>query len=254
MNNSSIYSTAMILKLPYLKTHHRDLLEEAKHTNMSHEELLETFLQREHEQRKNNGIHNRMRQAKFPVKKYLEDFDRSKYPKEYGSHFDELETLDFIAKKENVILIGSPGSGKSHYVIGLAIKSIMEGKSVLFVSVPNLIIELKEAMNQRQLTWYKKKFEKYDAVVMDELGYISFDKAGAEMLFNLISNRNDKGSILVTSNLTFDRWGEVFQDTVLTGALVDRIAHKAHILDLSRETSYRYEETVTWRKKKVAHV
>ena len=74
------------------------------------------------------------------------------------------------------------------------------------------------------------------------------------MLFNLISNRNDKGTIMVTSNLTFDRWGEVFQDTVLTGALVDRIAHKAHILDLSRETSFRYEETVTWRKKKVAHV
>ena len=247
---NTIVTTALYLKLPYLKTNYTSFIQEAKQTNMTYEEFLEIFLNRECELRKNNGIKTRLRKAKFPVKKYLEDFDRSKYDKKYWSTFDELETLEFIKKKENVILIGTPGSGKSHYVTGLAIKAIMEGMAVLFVSVPNLIIELKEALNQRQLTWYKKKFEKYDIVILDELGYITFDKSGAEMLFNLLSNRNDKGSIMITSNLTFDRWGEVFQDSVLTGALVDRLAYKAHILDLSRETSYRYEETVAWLKKK----
>ncbi|MCK5848778.1 MAG: IS21-like element helper ATPase IstB [Caldisericia bacterium] len=247
---NTIVTTSLYLKLPYLKTNYTSLIQEAKQTNMTYEEFLESFLNRECEQRKNNGIKTRLRKAKFPVKKYLEDFDRSKYDKKYWQTFDELETLAFIKKKENVILIGTPGSGKSHYMTGLAIKAIMEGMAVLFVSVPNLIIELKEALNQRQLTWYKKKFEKYDIVILDELGYISFDKSGAEMLFNLLSNRNDKGSIMITSNLTFDRWGEVFQDSVLTGALVDRLAYKAHILDLSRETSYRYEETVAWLKKK----
>ena len=191
-----------------------------------------------------------MRQAKFPMKKYLVDFDRSKYGKEFIDKFKELERLDFIDKGENVILIGSPGSGKTHYSIALAIEAITKGKTVLFVSVPNLVIELKEAMSKAQLNYYKRKFERYDLVVLDELGYISFDKSGAELLFNLVSNRNDKGSIIITSNLTFERWEEVFSDTVLTGALVDRIAHKAHILDISRDTSHRFEETIAWLKKK----
>ena len=99
-----------------------------------------------------------------------------------------------------------------------------------------------------QLNSYKRKFEKYNLVILDELGYVSFDKSGCEILFNLLSNRNDKGSIIITTNLTFDRWDEIFKDTMLTGAIVDRLAHKTHILDISRETSHRFEETISWIK------
>lgn len=243
------------LKLSYLQSNSKELLTEANHLNMTYEEFLLNYLNRELEQRRNNGIKRRMRYAKFPVKKYLEDFDRSKYKSEFRSKFDELETLNFIDKKENIILIGSPGSGKSHYSVALSIKAITQGKSVLFISVPNLVIELREALSKHQLNVYKKKFEKYDIVILDELGYISFDKSSAEILFNLLSNRNDKGSIIITSNLTFDRWNEVFNDTVLTGAMVDRLAHKAHILDISTEKSYRFEETMSWitNKEKIKH-
>ena len=241
---------ASALKLPYIKKYYQELLDEAEHRDLSHTEFLDLFLSKEYDLRLSNGIKRRMRTAKFPIKKYLEDFDKSKYAKEFVDKFKELERLDFIDRGENVILIGSPGSGKTHYSIGLAIQAIMEGKRVLFVSVPNLVIELKEAMSKAQLNAYKRKFERYDLVVLDELGYVSFDKAGAELLFNLVSNRNDKGSIIITSNLTFERWDEVFSDTVLTGALVDRIAHKAHILDISRDTSHRFEETIAWLKKK----
>jgi hypothetical protein len=122
----------------------------------------------------------------------------------------------------------------------------MEGMSVLFISVPNLIIELKEAMTLNQLNAYKRKFEKYSLVILDELGYVSFDREGCEILFNLLSNRNDKGSIIITTNLTFDRWEEIFKDPILTGAIVDRLAHKSHIMDISTDTSYRYDETITW--------
>ena len=94
------------------------------------------------------------------------------------------------------------------------------------------------------------KAEKYDLVILDELGYVSFDKEGCEILFNLLSNRNDKGSIIITTNLTFDRWEEIFKDAMLTGAMVDRLAYKAHILDLSRDISHRYEETVSWKNSK----
>lgn len=244
----TISESAHILKLPYIKNNYQMLLDEANHTNMTHKELLTIFLERELELRNENGVRNRLRRAKFPVKKYLEDFDKTKYHKKFMPKFEELETLEFIKNKENIILISSPGCGKSHYSIALGIKACLNGKSVLFVSVPNLIIELKEAMSESRLSQYKNKFEKYDLVILDELGYVSFDKSGCEILFNLLSNRNDKGSIIITTNLAFDRWEEIFKDPMLTGAIVDRLAYKSHILDISREKSHRFEETMSWLK------
>lgn len=245
-----INEIAYILKLPYLRNNAQTLIDEANHTKMSYQEFLKMFLEREFLLRRENSIKNRLRYAKFPYKKYLEDFDTSKYEAEFRVKFDELYTLNFIKEKENIILIGSPGSGKTHYSIGLGIKACMEGMTVLFISVPNLIIELKEAMSLNQLNIYKRKFEKYDLVILDELGYVSFDKEGCEILFNLLSNRNDKGSIVITTNLAFDRWEEIFKDPMLTGAIVDRLAYKAHIMDISRETSHRYEETISWLNSK----
>ncbi|MCD0110600.1 ATP-binding protein, partial [Streptococcus agalactiae] len=147
-----------------------------------------------------------------------------------------------------LILIGTPGCGKTHYATALGIKACIKGKTVLFTSVPNLVIELQEAMSKSQITNYKKRFEKYDLVILDELGYVSFDKTGCEILFNLLSSRNDKGSIIVTTNLDFNRWEEIFKDPMLTGAMVDRLAHRAHIMDMSREISYRMEDTISWSK------
>lgn len=155
---------------------------------------------------------------------------------------ERISSLEFIKQKENVILISNPGMGKTHFATGIGIKACMNTFKVLFVSVPNLIIELKEAMSNHQLTQYKRKFEKYDLVILDELGYVSFDQEGNEILFNLISNRINTGSILITSNLAFDRWDEIFKDTVLTAAIVDRLAHKSYVIDMSGE-SYRIEET-----------
>jgi len=243
----NIKEMAKELKLSYLYNF-EDIIKEAKELKLNNEEFLKILLEREILQRRNNGITKRLRDAKFPLKKHIEDFDKEKYTKDLNEEFNILETLDFITKKENIILIGTPGSGKTHYAIGIGIKACMKGLSVLFVSVPNLIIEIKEAMSQNALTFYKKRFERYDLVILDELGYISFDKSGCEILFNLLSNRNDKGSIIITTNLTFDRWEEIFKDAMLTGAIVDRLAHKAHILDISRDTSYRFEETTSWKE------
>ena len=238
------------LKLPYLRDNYEEIIDEAIHTKMEYKEFINIILKRELTVRKENGLNNRLKRAKFPVKRYLEDFDKTKYATEFKKKFDEIENLDFIEKKENIILIGTPGAGKTHFAIGVGIKACIEGKNVLFSSVPNLIIELKEAMSLNQLNFYRKKFEKYDLVILDELGYVSFDKSGCEILFNLLSNRNDNGSIIITTNLPFNRWEEIFKDTILTGAIVDRLAHKAHILDISRENSHRFEETIAWLKSK----
>ena len=246
----NIKENSKILKLSYIFKNYEEEIKEAKQIKKDVGIFLDELLEKEINQRKENGVKKRIRYAKFPIKKYLEDFDRKKYKQEFIKEFEELETLEFIDKKENIILIGTPGAGKTHYAIGLGMKACIEGKSVLFVSVPNLIIELREALSRSALNTYKKKFEKYDLVILDELGYVSFDKEGCEILFNLLSNRNDKGSIIITTNLTFDRWEEIFKDAMLTGAMVDRLAYKAHILDISRDVSHRYEETLSWKENK----
>jgi DNA replication protein DnaC len=234
------------LRLPYAKEHWQQLLDEARHTKQDYEAFLENLLDSEWRLRLENGQARRIKEAKFPLKKYLCDFKRDKYDTVFLPKFEELETLAFITNKENIILLGTSGAGKTHYAIALGIAACMRGHSVLFATVPNLIVDLKETMSNNGLSSYRKRFEKYDLVVLDELGYVSMDKTGCEMLFNLISSRNDKGSIIVTSNLTFDRWEEVFRDPTLTGALVDRLAHKAHVLDISRDKGGRFEETIAW--------
>lgn len=245
----SINELATQLKLPYIKEHYDELIKEAEHCNLDYNTFLKNVLEGEVLLRSENSIQTRIARAKFPQKKYLVDFDKRWYANALQSKFKELERLEFIENKENIIMIGNPGTGKSHYAIALGIKACMEGKKVLFSSVPNLVIELKEAMSRSQITQYKKKFEKYDLVILDELGYISFDKEGSDILFNILSNRNDVGSIIITTNLSFERWEEIFKDPIITGAMVDRLAYKSHVLDMSGE-SYRIKQTITWLNEK----
>jgi DNA replication protein DnaC len=223
------------LRLPYMRDNWQQVAQEAQHTKQDYADFLENLLEYEWRLRMENGQARRIKQAKFPIKKYLVDFKKDKYDPLFSPKFQELETLKFIRNKENIILIGTSGAGKTRYSIALGIAACMNGLSVLFASIPNLIIELRETMSSSQMSSYRKRFEKYDLVILDELAYVSLEKSGCEMLFNLISSRNDEASIIVTSNLAFDRWEEVFKDPTLTGALIDRLAHKAHILDI-RET------------------
>lgn len=243
----SIKENAKYLRLSYIFHNYEQLIQEADDTNMSVRKFLEDTIEKETALRRENGIRRRIRQARFPYKKYLIDFKIEKFDKDIARRIERLQTLEFTHNKENVILIGNPGTGKKHLAIALGIEACMQGMNVLFITVPNLIIKLKEAMSLQQISTYKKKFEKYDLVILDELGYVSFDNEGNEILFNLLSNRNDNGSILITSNLVFDRWEEIFKDPILTGALVDRLAYKAHVLDMSGE-SYRIKETLEWKK------
>jgi len=155
--------------------------------------------------------------------------------------------LDFIRDGHNLILAGNPGTGKTHIAIGLGIKACMQGFKVLFTTVPSLIVQLKECQSEKTLRAFENKFEKYDLVICDELGYISFDKKGAELLFTHLSLRAGRKSTIITTNLSFDRWNEVFVDPVLTAAMIDRLTHKAYMVNMNGN-SYRIKETVNWNK------
>lgn len=186
---------------------------------------------------------SRIRCAKFPYRKYLEDLEMDCLPPAMQKKLPELATLDFVEKGQNVILTGNPGTGKTHVAIGLGIKACEQGYRVLYTTVPLLVTELKECNDEGRLRGYERRFAKYDLIIADELGYVSFDRAGAELLFNNLSLRAATKSTIVTSNLTFERWGEVFGDPAMTSAMVDRLTYKAIMVDMEGD-SYRLRETL----------
>lgn len=242
---NEIQRLAHRLHLPYIKNQYLESINESMDKQYSYEKFLEVLLENEVILRDKNGINNRIKNAKFPYLKYLEDLKYDAFPLEVSNKIRELQSLNFIEQGRNVILVGNPGVGKTHTAIGLGIKACMKNMNVLYITVPNLITELKESMTLNQLTNYKKKFISYDLVILDELGYIAFDKQGSELLFNLLSMRNETKSIVITTNLTFNRWQEIFNDPTLTAAMVDRLTHKSHVINIKGE-SYRLKETKEW--------
>jgi DNA replication protein DnaC len=230
------------LRLPTIRNNYMTHARHAIKGKTSYEEYLLTLLEDEFETRVKNRKLSRVRQAAFPYKKYLQDLHREELPENAQAKIDILESLEFIKEGQNVILAGNPGTGKTHLSIGLAIKACMEDYRVFFTTVPRLITQIRESRSQKTLRTLEGRFEKYDLVICDEFGYISFDKEGAELLFSHLSLRAGRKSTIITTNLSFDRWSEIFGDPVLTAALVDRLTHKAHIINMNGK-SYRVKET-----------
>ena len=169
-------------------------------------------------------------------------------PEDAQKKYKLLRTLDFIKEGRNVILAGNPGTGKSHIGIGLGIKACLEGYKVWFTTVPLLINQIKECRSERTLRAFQNRFEKYDLVIADEMGYISFDKEGAELLFTHLSLRAGQKSTIITTNLSFERWTEIFQDPVMTAAMIDRLTHQAYLVNMNGN-SYRMKQTKEWLEK-----
>lgn len=235
------------LRLPAIRREYKGFIDEANRSNMDYASFLTSLLTVEMEQRVKNRRQSRIRQAKFPYKKHLEDLDVNHLPENARQKLAALKSLQFIENKHNVILAGNPGTGKTHLAIGLGIKACLDGYKVLFANVASLITQLKESRSDRVLRRMENNFEKYDLVICDEFGYVSFDKEGAELLFTLLSLRSERRSTIITTNLVFERWQELFGDPVLTTALVDRLTHKAWIINMNGQ-SYRAAETRKWMK------
>ncbi len=242
-----IYELAKALKLPFIKENFQEEIARAEVNKIDHETFLDCLLTQEMTLRREKAIKTRIRNAKFPYQITFHDYDINHYSLQLQNRLKKLETLEFIDNKENIILIGNPGVGKTALSICLGYKACLNLKNVLFINATDFLIQIREAMSQEQILRYKRKFQRYDLVIIDELGYVSYDRSCGEVLFNLLSSRNQKGSMIITSNLTVDKWNEVFQDSVMTAAIVDRLAYKSHLLDMSGD-SYRVKSTLEWQK------
>jgi DNA replication protein DnaC len=247
--NNQITEYSKALRLPVFRRDYKSLALEAAIDRIDYEEYLLKLMEREWEAKSENRKKSQIRNARFPSKMYLTDLEREQLPQGAKEKLPLLERLDFIASAQNVILAGNPGTGKTHIAIGLGLKACMQGYKVLFTTVHRLLTQLRESQSERTLKQIENQFEKYDLVICDEFGYISFDKQGAELLFNHLSLRVGRKSTIITTNLGFDRWEEIFGDPVLTAALVDRLTHKAYLVNMNG-VSYRLKETEKMMKEK----
>ncbi len=230
------------LRLPTIRNQYDTIINQAVEQDTAYDKFLLDVLGREAENRMNERIKSRIRSAGFSQKKYIEDLAREDLPQDGRKHLPGLISLDFIKNRRNVILSGNPGTGKTHIAVGLGIKACMAGYKVFFVTVSRLITQLKESRSERTLRVMENRFEKYDLVICDEFGYITYDKEGAELLFTHLSLRTGKKATIITTNLSFERWTELFGDPVLTAALVDRLTHRAILVNMNG-SSYRVKET-----------
>jgi len=235
--NGNLYDYAKVLRLPALKQAIKD-----KKINKELIKPLEEILLKEVELRHKNAITNKIRIAGFPYNKYILELETNVLPNELNDKLEYLKTLEFIDKTENIIMIGNPGTGKTHIAIALGLEACNLGYKVKFCHVPTLVTSLKETQSERRLNAYIATFLKYDLIILDELGYVSLDKEGAELLFQLLSSRSELKSTIVTSNSTFDKWEHIFMDPVMSGAIIDRLAFKSHIIKMTGD-SYRYLAT-----------
>ncbi|WP_332236844.1 IS21-like element helper ATPase IstB [Sporolactobacillus sp. KGMB 08714] len=235
------------IKLPTIRQCFEKEIEDAAQQDVSYAKFLAQLLQKEWDARRATAQYNRIRRAEFPYKKYLEDLSITDLPEDAQKKYHLLKTLKFIEEGRNLILAGNPGTGKTHTAIGLGITACEAGYRVWFTTVPLLINQMKECRSDKTLRSFQMRFEKYDLVIVDELGYISFDKEGAELLFTHLSLRAGRKSTIITTNLSFERWGEIFQDPVMTAAMIDRLTHQAYLVNMNGN-SYRMKETKEWLK------
>jgi DNA replication protein DnaC len=220
------------LRLPGIYQSYQTIAEDCTHP----EEFLVRILTAEVRSREASRRERALQQAGFPAYKRFEEIKPDMLPSDGREYFERIQNLDFIRENRNVILIGNSGTGKTHLAIAAGITACENGYSVRFRSAAGLINDLKEAKNEIRLSKFEKAFRKTDLVIIDELGYISFDEEGAELLFQFLALRYEHKSTIITTNLTFSDWVKVFHDRAITAAILDRITHHAMILNMSGQS------------------
>ncbi len=230
------------LKLPSMLREYRKAAETCRSDRSDYPGYLLRLAGRELLDREARAKERRIKAARFPVIKTLDTFDFKAQPSINQELIRELTRGEYIDARENVLLIGNSGTGKTHLATGLGFAACCQGRRVRFFSVTGLVTHLLELREQRHLERLHQQLERSDLLVLDELGYVPFSKAGAELLFEVISRAYERTSLIVTTNLPFEQWIEVMGSERMTGALLDRLTHRVHIIEANGE-SYRLAES-----------
>ena len=229
------------LKIPTF-ANYQDALRQCK-PDAGFSELLLELMMAETASRQENQTRRRLKAAGFPFQKTLDDFDMAQLNPSVSPVFlRELASCKFIADRQNIVMIGNPGRGKTHIAIALGIKACLQGYRVLFKNASTLSTELTEARDNYQFGRLERQLAKTDLLILDELSYLSFNKFESDLLFKVISDRSERTSTIVTTNLPFSKWTDLFENTTMVAALVDRLTYRSHVLDMNGD-SYRLIST-----------
>jgi len=237
--NDNLKSLKLSTMIRNLQSH----LRQAKQDRLGYDEFLLNLTEAEVQVRKENGRKRRLREAKFPLLKPLETFNFEAAPDLDARLIKELSSCEYVKKNRNIIFMGKSGTGKTHLATGLGMEACKQGVRTRFVTGCGLANELIEARDEKLLGRTVKRYAGYGLLIVDELGYVPFSKEGAQLIFQILAERHERKPVMITTNMGFGNWTQIFGDPSMTAALLDRITHKAHVINCSWE-SYRLKETL----------
>ena len=209
--------------------------------NQGYEDFLLNLLKIEYDSRTETSQQRKIKIAGFPYMKTLDELDTSRFEHISEPFVKELASCDFIKKRQNIVMIGNPGTGKTHLSIALGVKACMQGINVKFYTAANLANELIEAQEYKKLIRLEKQISKAELLIIDELSYLTFNRYQSELLFKVIADRAERQSVIVSTNLKFSDWISMFENKTMVTALIDRLTFKSHVLNMNSENPYRAE-------------
>jgi DNA replication protein DnaC len=237
------------LKLPTFVRDYASVAAVSAQERCDYPVFLLRLAERELIERERKAAERRIKDARFPVIKTIESFNFAAQSSINQPLVRELLVGEYITRRENILLVGNPGTGKTHLATALGYTACAQGRRVRFMTISGLVTALLEAREERSLRRLLKQLERIELLILDELGYVPFSKAGAELLFDVISRAYERSSVIITTNLPFENWPEVLGSERLTGAMLDRLTHRVHILEANGE-SYRLKDAKARLKRK----
>ena len=240
-DQEQIVNNLKSLHMPAIRRSYEEVAEQARADSWSYEQYLLELLNIECEVRQQNRIARNLRASKLPPSKTFENFDKKRLPAKVANHLNVLVNGSFLNRSENILAFGNPGSGKTHLLCAIGHALIERGEKILFIPCGQLVQDLLIAKRGLEITKKLKKLSKFDAVIIDDIGYVQQSREEMEVLFTFLADRYEQGSLMITSNLPFSRWEQIFKDPMTTAAAIDRLVHHSVILELNID-SYRMEQ------------